>query len=171
MSTPSMVSTKKLSKFGEPTNAAINGISTLSTRAVITAPKAAPMTTATARSTTLPFIIKSRKPFSMVRAYTGQSQQWHKWACDFQSFGKFTGSVYIKISSESLDFPQKHPAHRMICRFAQYQLGPPARRQDVLFQVRLVNTLPNTVSGFPCLNVSELGIAVEVTGRVREGTG
>lgn len=58
-SLPLRVSTAKESKFGEPTTAETIGTSTASTRAVTFCPKAAPMITATARSSTLPFMMKS----------------------------------------------------------------------------------------------------------------
>ncbi len=52
-------------KSGLPKIAAISGVIRLSTKALTTAPKAAPMTTATARSTTLPRRMKSRNPLIM----------------------------------------------------------------------------------------------------------
>jgi hypothetical protein len=52
-------------KSGRPTMAAMGGVSRSLTKALTTLPKAAPMTTATARSTTLPGNMKSRKPLSM----------------------------------------------------------------------------------------------------------
>src|SRR5579864_196948 len=52
-------------KSGFPTSAAINGVSKSFTSAVTMAPKAPPMTTATARSTTLPRNRNSLKPFSI----------------------------------------------------------------------------------------------------------
>src|ERR1039458_7773835 len=60
MSVPCSVSTTLL-KSGLPTNAAINWPSTSLVNEVITALKAAPRTTATARSTTFPRRIKSRR--------------------------------------------------------------------------------------------------------------
>src|SRR5581483_660523 len=56
-------------KSGLPTMAAISGVSRSFTKAVTTAPKAAPMTTATARSTTLPRIRNCRKPFMQPPPY------------------------------------------------------------------------------------------------------
>ncbi|MNR59234.1 hypothetical protein D3C85_1804430 [compost metagenome] len=55
----------KLSKLGEPVSPAMNGMSTLFTKAVTTAPKAVPITTATARSTTLPFMMKFLNPVNI----------------------------------------------------------------------------------------------------------
>ena len=52
-------------KSGLPKMAAISGVRMSATKAVITAPKAAPMTTATARSTTLPRMMKSRNPLNI----------------------------------------------------------------------------------------------------------
>ena len=52
-------------KSGWPKIAAMSGVRMLATNAVITAPKAAPMTTATARSTTLPRMMKSRNPLNI----------------------------------------------------------------------------------------------------------
>jgi hypothetical protein len=50
-------------KSGSPKIAAMSGVSRFSTNAAMTAPNAAPMTTATARSTTFPRIRKSRNSF------------------------------------------------------------------------------------------------------------
>src|SRR5258706_9175686 len=50
-------------KSGEPTIAAISGVSRSLTNAVTTAVNAAPNTTATARSTTLPRIMNCLNPF------------------------------------------------------------------------------------------------------------
>src|SRR6185312_10350972 len=69
MSTPLMVTRPKLSKLGEPMSAAISGIMMFSTREFTTAPNAAPIMTATARSTTLPFMMKSLNPFNMHPKY------------------------------------------------------------------------------------------------------
>src|SRR3954449_9067996 len=55
---PLIVKTSAL-KSGLPTIAAISGVTKLATKAVTTAPNAAPMTTATARSITLPRRMKS----------------------------------------------------------------------------------------------------------------
>src|SRR4051812_4794843 len=52
-------------KSGLPPMAAISGVTTSATKAVTTAPNAAPMTTATARSTTLPRRTNSRNCLSM----------------------------------------------------------------------------------------------------------
>ena len=54
---------------GALVKAAMSGMMMFATREFMTAPKAAPMTTATARSTTLPFIMKSLNPFSMSSKY------------------------------------------------------------------------------------------------------
>jgi len=50
-------------KSGEPTIAAMSGVSRSLTSAVTTAPNAAPITTATARSSTLPRRMNCLKPF------------------------------------------------------------------------------------------------------------
>ena len=52
-------------KLGLPMMAAISGVTMFSTSDATTAPNAAPMTTATARSTTFPLRMKSRNPLSM----------------------------------------------------------------------------------------------------------
>src|SRR5215469_8909350 len=56
-------------KSGLPTIAAINGVKRLVTNEVTTAPKAAPITTATARSITLPRIMNCRKPLNIRNPY------------------------------------------------------------------------------------------------------
>src|SRR4051794_3410473 len=53
-------------KSGLPTIAAINGVKMFATSEVTSAPNAAPITTATARSTTLPRKMNSRNSFSML---------------------------------------------------------------------------------------------------------
>jgi hypothetical protein len=53
-------------KSGFPKIAAISGVMMLVTKEVTTAPNAAPMTTATAKSTTFPRMMNARKPFSMI---------------------------------------------------------------------------------------------------------
>src|SRR6266700_225699 len=53
-------------KSGLPATAEISGVIMLVTNDVTTAPNAAPTTTATARSITLPRIMNSRKPLSMI---------------------------------------------------------------------------------------------------------
>ena len=65
MSLPLTVSTANESKLGEPTSAEMSGMSTASTMALTTWANAAPMITATARSSTLPFMMNSRNPLSM----------------------------------------------------------------------------------------------------------
>src|SRR5437588_11472836 len=57
--------TLKAEKSGLPTIAAISGVRMLVTKEVTTAPKAAPMTTATARSITLPRITNWRNPLNI----------------------------------------------------------------------------------------------------------
>src|ERR1700684_2973009 len=52
-------------KSGLPTIAARKGVRILPTNEVTTAPNAVPMTTATARSSTLPRVINCRKPLSI----------------------------------------------------------------------------------------------------------
>ncbi len=52
-----------LEKSGEPTTAAMIGVNRSLTSAVTTAPNAAPITTATARSSTLPRRMNCLKPF------------------------------------------------------------------------------------------------------------
>src|SRR6476660_3890625 len=67
---------KKLSaeKSGLPTMAAISGVRMLVTNEVTTAPNAAPITTATARSSTLPRMMNCRKPLNIgVLLYCGRS--------------------------------------------------------------------------------------------------
>ena len=54
------------SKFGSPTIAAMICMSTSSTSEFTTALNATPMTTATARSSTFPRMMKSRKSFSQL---------------------------------------------------------------------------------------------------------
>src|SRR5689334_14402262 len=54
----------RLLKSGCPPIAAMIGVRMSATNAVTTAPNAAPITTATARSTTLPRMMNSRKPLS-----------------------------------------------------------------------------------------------------------
>ena len=61
---PLIVSTS-LSKLGLPNGMAMIGLMMSTTSAVTTAPKAPPMTNATASCTTLPWLRKSRKPFTM----------------------------------------------------------------------------------------------------------
>ena len=53
------------SKFGLPTSQAMSGLMKLSTRPLTTRPNAAPMTTPTARSTTLPRAMKVLNPDNM----------------------------------------------------------------------------------------------------------
>src|SRR5690349_9686338 len=53
-------------KSGLPTMAAISGVRMLVTNEVTTAPNAAPITTATARSSTLPLIMNCRKPLNIL---------------------------------------------------------------------------------------------------------
>ncbi len=62
-----------LLKSGLPKMAAMSGEMTSSTSAFTTRPKAAPMTTATARSTTLPRMMKSLKPLSMTASHLLES--------------------------------------------------------------------------------------------------
>ena len=54
------------SKFGLPTSQAMSGLMKLSTRPLTTRPNAAPMTTPTARSTTLPRAMKVLNPDSIL---------------------------------------------------------------------------------------------------------
>src|SRR5712692_4403263 len=57
---------ERLAKSGLPPIAAISGVTRSFTNAVTTTPNAVPMTTATARSTTLPLSKKVRKPFKVI---------------------------------------------------------------------------------------------------------
>ena len=59
-----------LEKSDLPKMAPTSGVIRSATRAVTTAPKATPMTTATARSTTLPRKMNSLKPFSTVPSFS-----------------------------------------------------------------------------------------------------
>ena len=61
-----MVKVPTLSRFGLPKIAAISGLRIPSRNALITRANAAPMTTATARSTTFPRMMNSLKPLSIV---------------------------------------------------------------------------------------------------------
>src|ERR1700733_265243 len=62
---PPLTLSRSAEKSGLCTMAAINGLIISATSAFTIAEKAAPMTTATARSTTLPRRIKSRNPLSI----------------------------------------------------------------------------------------------------------
>src|SRR5215813_308699 len=63
--TAPLIVTLKAEKSGLPTIAAISGVRMLVTKDETTAPKAAPMTTATARSITLPRIMNCRNPLNI----------------------------------------------------------------------------------------------------------
>ncbi len=60
----------KPEKSGTLAIAAIRGVTKSLTKAVVTVPKAAPITTPTAKSTTFPRKTKSLKPLSTVYSYS-----------------------------------------------------------------------------------------------------
>src|ERR1017187_10024933 len=83
-------------KSGLPTTAAMIGVMRSFTSAVTTAPKAPPITTATARSTTLPRITNSLKPWNIGTF----SSRYHP---EFMTlFQEFSQALHRRLEDRSL---------------------------------------------------------------------